>query len=203
MSKFPINLVLYLAIVLLLGGSGWQFYLTYTAPKSPDGNRVLKQLDEKLKDGQRRQPPSKGTDYSNMGLLSKFRDANFTGKEPPKAEVVRSVDPGPEVKTVNQTPLDEPYVREDYRGIDNFGPEVVRPGHYFLMGDHRNRSADSREWGQVPAGMIKGRAFMILFSTADATTGQRAGEVTPGSLLRKIYNLAFNSRWERFFRGIR
>ncbi len=107
MSKFPINLVLYLAIVLLLGGSGWQFYLTYTAPKSPDGNRVLKQLDEKLKDGQRRQPPSKGTDYSNMGLLSKFRDANFTGKEPPKAEVVRSVDPGPEVKTVNQTPLED------------------------------------------------------------------------------------------------
>ncbi|TGD74915.1 signal peptidase I [Mangrovimicrobium sediminis] len=38
---------------------------------------------------------------------------------------------------------------------------VVKPGHYFMMGDNRDNSSDSRVWGQVPEEDIVGRAFAI------------------------------------------
>ena len=103
---------------------------------------------------------------------------------------------------VNDRAVEEPYVNPLYRHGD-YGPELVRPGHYFLLGDHRNRSKDSRSWGQAPRELIKGRAFMILFSTsAPPLAGQPPERVTFRSLLRKLYNLVFHSRWDRAFRSI-
>jgi signal peptidase I len=101
-------------------------------------------------------------------------------------------------------PLHEPYVNELYRIQDSFGPKIVPPGQYFVMGDHRNSSRDSRAWGFVPAEAIKGRAFMILVSTsAPPDPTEAPGTVTLRSLPRKLWNLAFNSRWDRAVQPIR
>ncbi len=44
---------------------------------------------------------------------------------------------------------------------DNFGPIVVPPGNYFVMGDNRDRSFDGRFWGPMPDANLKGRAWLL------------------------------------------
>lgn len=47
---------------------------------------------------------------------------------------------------------------------DNWGPLVVPPGRYFVLGDNRDNSDDSRYWGFVPQDRILGRAWFVYFS---------------------------------------
>ncbi len=47
---------------------------------------------------------------------------------------------------------------------DDWGPIVVPPHHYFMMGDNRDDSLDSRFWGFLPEANFEGRAFFIYFS---------------------------------------
>jgi len=54
---------------------------------------------------------------------------------------------------------------ETYRpSRDNWGPVVVPPDHYFVMGDNRDNSADSRYWGFVPEAAVKGKPLVVYFS---------------------------------------
>ncbi len=49
-------------------------------------------------------------------------------------------------------------------GLANFGPTVVPEDAYFVMGDNRDNSADSRVWGIVPRNHIKGKAILVWLS---------------------------------------
>ncbi|WP_338667549.1 signal peptidase I [Pseudodesulfovibrio methanolicus] len=68
---------------------------------------------------------------------------------------------------IDGAPLDEPYVRHSKAGIrpvrDACGPVTLGPDEYFLMGDNREDSFDSRWLGPVPRKRITGRAGYIYF----------------------------------------
>jgi signal peptidase I len=49
---------------------------------------------------------------------------------------------------------------------NNWGPLVVPPKHYFVLGDNRDNSADSRYWGFVPDSLVTGRPILIYYSYA-------------------------------------
>ena len=97
------------------------------------------------------------------------------------------------------------FLHEGYRERDNFGPEVVPPGHYFFLGDNRDNSNDSRFWGSVPATYIKGRAFVVYWSFENG----RESVDWPGyrgkakQLVTVLLGFFTNTRWERTFRLVR
>ncbi|MDD3733188.1 MAG: signal peptidase I [candidate division Zixibacteria bacterium] len=87
---------------------------------------------------------------------------------------------------------------------DNFGPYVVPPDSYFMMGDNRDNSYDSRFWNSVPKDLVLGEALLIHWSWDDEQ--YQSPEVTvsdPLSVPRLfIYNMvhfAQKVRWTRLF----
>jgi signal peptidase I len=108
---------------------------------------------------------------------------------------------------VNGEAIEEDYIVDDYR----YRPESpvqppieVKAGHYFVMGDHRNSSSDSRRWGQVPRALVKGRALLIWYSFNE---GDPAAYPSLGQRLRawgyKLRHFASRTRWSRCFSLIR
>ena len=69
---------------------------------------------------------------------------------------------------VNDIPLHDDYVPAEFRSHDDWGPQVVQQGYYFVMGDHRNNSSDSRHWGPVPKKYIVGKVKVRWWPLQDA-----------------------------------
>ena len=60
---------------------------------------------------------------------------------------------------VNGRHFEEDYVSRSFRDDKSYAPIEVRTAHYFVLGDHRRSSNDSRNWGEVPERYIYGKAF--------------------------------------------
>ena len=69
---------------------------------------------------------------------------------------------------VNEVLQPDLYVPPEYRSHETHGPEVVQDSYYFVMGDHRNNSSDSRHWGQVPQKYIIGKVQLRWWPLTDA-----------------------------------
>jgi signal peptidase I len=69
---------------------------------------------------------------------------------------------------VNDRPLRDDYVPNEFRSHDDWGPKVIDPGYYFVLGDHRNNSSDSRHWGLVPKKYIVGKVKVRWWPLQDA-----------------------------------
>jgi len=135
---------------------------------------------------------------------------------------------------INGTPLQEPYVRytslvhEVFRdefprlnvpvaGLEGAwwlqmqklvedGQLIVPQGHYFVLGDNRDESLDSRYWGFVPRDNVIGRPLLIYWSVRDAEE-EMPVEPSPGD---KLFHFAYSAthlfqitRWDRTFRLVK
>jgi len=106
---------------------------------------------------------------------------------------------------VNGQRLEEPYVNPSYRSRSNdFPATTVPPSNYFVMGDHRDRSSDSRVWGFVPRELIKGRALLIWWSYMEGPNDINLRGVDQLKAIgSKVAHLFTRSRWSRCFTLIR
>jgi signal peptidase I len=64
---------------------------------------------------------------------------------------------------VNGQTLEEDYVPQEYRDQSEMRPTTIGPDEYFVLGDHRSSSNDSRTWGMVPSRYIYGKAVFIYW----------------------------------------
>src|SRR3954463_11751408 len=118
---------------------------------------------------------------------------------------------------INGQPIDEPYVHflsppsSDYQEVTSFdvreryGPVSVPQDQYFVMGDNRDNSQDSRYWGFLPRGYIKGQALMIYWSF-DAGPQPQAEGTGLGASVSRLFSVVTHfftrTRWERLLHQI-
>jgi signal peptidase I len=82
---------------------------------------------------------------------------------------------------INEKPIEDPYgthldphlIPGSARPRDNLGPVTVPPNSFFVMGDNRDHSYDSRFWGFVNLSAVKGKAFVIYWSWDKENSGIR------------------------------
>jgi signal peptidase I len=97
--------------------------------------------------------------------------------------------------------------RSELQPRDNFGPIRVPEDSYFMLGDNRDNSSDSRYWGCVPRDLILGRAFLIHWSWQPDANEPRPKLSKPVSLLEffayNVRHMPERIRWSRLFSSIK
>jgi signal peptidase I len=117
---------------------------------------------------------------------------------------------------INGKPMDEPYVHfltpasmgsevtsADVR--ERYGPVTVPPEQYFVMGDNRDNSQDSRYWGFLPRDLVKGKALVIYWSyesERDEYEDESAG-ATVRNIASVFTHFFTRTRWSRMLHQIR
>jgi signal peptidase I len=120
---------------------------------------------------------------------------------------------------INGKPLDEPYAHflepaatpSEFREVTSFdvreryGPVTVPADQYFVMGDNRDNSQDSRYWGFLPRDYIKGKALIIYWSYESGREDYQ--DEGAGAALRGLGSVFVHfftrTRWDRMFHLIR
>ena len=113
--------------------------------------------------------------------IEDFVDADGEGHGRPVTQYIETLPEGVQYRMLDLTPNGDADNTEEY---------VVPPGHYFMMGDNRDNSQDSRfqnEVGYVPIENFVGRADIIFFS------------ISPEAKLWEVWMWPFEIRWSRFF----
>jgi signal peptidase I len=119
---------------------------------------------------------------------------------------------------INGKPLDEPYVHflqppggeselhevTSFDVRERYGPVTVPANQYFIMGDNRDNSQDSRYWGFMPRENVKGKALLIYWSYEAGREDyeeEGAGATIKG-LASVFVHFFTRTRWDRMFHQI-
>jgi signal peptidase I len=162
-----------------------------------------------------------------VGTIKRQDVVVFKYPEEPERDFIKRVIglPGETVEVrdkkvyINGKPLDEPYAHflqpaadptefHEVTSLDvreRYGPVTVPANQYFVMGDNRDNSQDSRYWGFLPRDNIKGKALVIYWSYESEREDYQEGG--PGATLRGVASVFVHfftrTRWDRMFHQIR
>jgi len=119
---------------------------------------------------------------------------------------------------INGRPLDEPYVHfleppgeaspeHESTAFDlreRYGPVTIPAGNYFMMGDNRDNSEDSRYWGFMPRSYVKGKALLVYWSYESGREDYE--DASLGASIERLASVVVHffsrTRWERLLHQI-